>query len=254
MPSIQYPNSGIYGGWSRGEHGWGDQMNSNLLLTDALLHAVVKSKINTIPTTVNLGDLYLVDTINLSTELENKENHLILFKSTNINSYIDITPQIGNKIYLLSNNTSYIYKSSGWVELITNSFTDSSEEKSASAKLTYELKQQCDNLADQINNKTSVGDGNIIINGDLNNLQTTGKYFIHIIQNVTKNPPINITSDWWIDVYVYGNKTNKKIMQEGRMHGATASSANAGPANLLVRCYDNGKWGPWQYSYAQFSS
>lgn len=254
MPSIQYPNSGIYGGWIRGEHGWGEQMNDNLLLTDALLHAIVKSKINEIPAEVNVGDLYLIDVSELSEELTNKENHLILFKSTDKNKYITITPQIGNKIYLLSNNTSYIYKSTGWVEVLATSFTDATEDKAASAKLTYDLKQQCDNLADQINTKTTVGDGNIIINGDLNNLNTTGKYFVHVTQDVTNNPPINVTSDWWIDVYVYGDETNKKIMQEGRMHGATASNANTGPANLLVRCYDSGEWGPWQYSYAQFSS
>ena len=168
-----------------------------------------------------------------------------------------------------------MYKFDSWVKdeiSLALSLTDSSPEKAASAQLTYELNNKYNELAqdvenkynemiskiddvnDNIQNQINVSDGSSIINNDLNNLQTTGKYFVHITKNVTKNPPINVTSDWWIDVYVYGDGTNKKIMQEGRMHGATTSSANTGPANLLVRCYDNSKWGPWQYSYAQFSS
>lgn len=274
MPSTKYPNSGIYGGWSRGENGWGYDMNDNLLLTDALLHAVVKSKIKSIPTTVKLGDLYLVDTTGLSTDLSTKKNHLILFKSSNKSDYIDIPPLTGNKIYLVTNNTSYVYKSNAWVkdeiELAT-SLTDSSEEKAASAKLTYELNNKIveldgrvtnldkeldskyDELLDKINEKTEVGNGTTEINNDFNNLSKTGKFLVHTVKGTTKNPPINITGDWWVDVFTYGSGSSKKILQEALLHGTSSSSATSGPANRLVRCCTNTTWSPWQYSYSQFA-
>ena len=154
MPSTKYPNSGIYGGWNRGESGWGYEMNKNLLLTDALLHAVVKSKIKSIPATVKLGDLYLVDTTDLSTALSNKKNHLILFRSSDKTEYIDIPPLTGYKIYLLSDSKSYIYRDGAWIAAIATSLTDSDEEKAASAKLTSELNKK-------------IGDTNV----DLSNLE-----------------------------------------------------------------------------------
>ena len=154
MPSTKYPNSGIFGGWNRGESGWGYEMNKNLLLTDALLHAVVKSKIKSIPATVKLGDLYLVDTTGLSTALSNKKNHLILFRSSDKTEYIDIPPLTGYKIYLLSDSKSYIYRDGAWIAAIATSLTDSDEEKAASAKLTNELNKK-------------IGDTNV----DLSNLE-----------------------------------------------------------------------------------
>lgn len=165
MPSTKYPNSGIYGGWNRGENGWGYEMNKNLLLTDALLHAVVKSKIKKIPATVKLGDLYLIDTTGLSSDLSNKKNHLILFKSGDKTEYIDIPPLTGYKIYLLSDSKSYIYRDGAWIAAIATSLTDSDEEKAASAKLTYELNNKINDINVNLSNRIDN------LEGDLNNLE-----------------------------------------------------------------------------------
>lgn len=271
MPSTKYPNSGIFGGWNRGESGWGYEMNKNLLLTDALLHAVVKSKIKSIPATVKLGDLYLVDTTELSTALSNKKNHLILFRSSDKTEYIDIPPLTGYKIYLLSDSKSYIYRDGAWIAALATSLTDSDEEKAASAKLTSELNNKVinldnrltnldreldskyDELIDKINEKTEVGNETTEINNDFNNLSKTGKFLVHTVKGTTKNAPIDVTGDWWVDVSVYGSGTSKKVLQEAVLHGTSSSSANAGPANRLVRCCTNTTWSPWQYSYSQFA-
>ena len=271
MPSTKYPNSGIFGGWNRGESGWGYEMNENLLLTDALLHAVVKSKIKSIPVTVKLGDLYLVDTTGLSTALSNKKNHLILFRSSDKTEYIDIPPLTGYKIYLLSDSKSYIYRDGAWIAALATSLTDSDEEKAASAKLTSELNNKVinldnrltnldreldskyDELIDKINEKTEVGDETTEINNDFNNLSKTGKFLVHTVTGTTKNAPIDVTGDWWVDVSVYGSGTSKKVLQEAVLHGTSSSSANAGPANRLVRCCTDTTWSPWQYSYSQFA-
>lgn len=271
MPSTKYPNSGIFGGWNRGESGWGYEMNKNLLLTDALLHAVVKSKIKSIPPTVKLGDLYLVDTTELSTALSNKKNHLILFRSSDKTEYIDIPPLTGYKIYLLSDSKSYIYRDGAWIAALATSLTDSDEEKAASAKLTSELNNKVinldnrltnldreldskyDELIDKINEKTEVGNETTEINNDFNNLSKTGKFLVHTVKGTTKNAPIDVTGDWWVDVSVYGSGTSKKVLQEAVLHGTSSSSANAGPANRLVRCCTNTTWSPWQYSYSQFA-
>lgn len=271
MPSTKYPNSGIFGGWNRGESGWGYEMNKNLLLTDALLHAVVKSKIKSIPVTVKLGDLYLVDTTGLSTALSNKKNHLILFRSSDKTEYIDIPPLTGYKIYLLSDSKSYIYRDGAWIAALATSLTDSDEEKAASAKLTSELNNKVinldnrltnldreldskyDELIDKINEKTEVGNETTEINNDFNNLSKTGKFLVHTVKGTTKNAPIDVTGDWWVDVSVYGSGTSKKVLQEAVLHGTSSSSANAGPANRLVRCCTNTTWSPWQYSYSQFA-
>lgn len=165
MPSTKYPNSGIFGGWNRGESGWGYEMNKNLLLTDALLHAVVKSKIKSIPATVKLGDLYLVDTTGLSTALSNKKNHLILFRSSDKTEYIDIPPLTGYKIYLLSDSKSYIYRDGAWIAAIATSLTDSDEEKAASAKLTYELNKKISDINVNLSNRIDN------VEGDLSNLE-----------------------------------------------------------------------------------
>lgn len=264
MPSTKYPNSGIFGGWNRGESGWGYEMNKNLLLTDALLHAVVKSKIKSIPATVKLGDLYLVDTTGLSTALSNKKNHLILFRSSDKTEYIDIPPLTGYKIYLLSDSKSYIYRDGAWIAAIATSLTDSDEEKAASAKLTHELNNKVTNLdkeldskynelIDKINEETEVGNGTTEINNDFNNLLKTGKFLVHTVKGTTKNAPIDVTGDWWVDVSVYGSGTSKKVLQEAVLHGTSSSSATSGPANRLVRCCSNTTWGSWQYSYSQFA-
>lgn len=271
MPSTKYPNSGIYGGWNRGESGWGYEMNKNLLLTDALLHAVVKSKIKSIPATVKLGDLYLVDTTELSTALSNKKNHLILFRSSDKTEYIDIPPLTGYKIYLLSDSKSYIYRDGAWIAALATSLTDSDEEKAASAKLTSELNNKVinldnrltnldreldskyDELIDKINEKTEVGNETTEINNDFNNLSKTGKFLVHTVKGTTKNAPIDVTGDWWVDVSVYGSGTSKMVLQEAVLHGTSSSSATSGPANRLVRCCTNTTWSPWQYSYSQFA-
>lgn len=96
-------------------------------------------------------------------------------------------------------------------------------------------------------------DGTTIVNNDFNNLTTAGRYFISTVKDTTTNAPINVTADWWIDVFTYGEGSTKKIIQEARMHSTTSSSATSGVANYLARCCTGTTWGPWEYAYTQFA-
>lgn len=96
-------------------------------------------------------------------------------------------------------------------------------------------------------------DGTTVVNNDFNNLTTAGRYFISTVKDTTTNAPINVTADWWIDVFTYGEGSTKKIIQEARMHSTTSSSATSGVANYLARCCTGTTWGPWEYAYTQFA-
>lgn len=96
-------------------------------------------------------------------------------------------------------------------------------------------------------------DGTTVVNNDFNNLTTAGRYFISTVKDTTANAPINVTADWWIDVFTYGEGSTKKIIQEARMHSTTSSSATSGVANYLARCCTGTTWGPWEYAYTQFA-
>lgn len=96
-------------------------------------------------------------------------------------------------------------------------------------------------------------DGTTVVNNDFNNLTTAGRYFISTVQDTTTNAPINVTADWWVDVFTYGSDSTKKIIQEARMHSTTSSSATSGVANYLARCCTGTTWGPWEYAYTQFA-
>lgn len=73
------------------------------------------------------------------------------------------------------------------------------------------------------------------------------------MQGTTQNSPIDVTADWWVDVYVYGSGSGRRILQEARMHSTSTSSATNGSSHSLTRCCSNTTWGPWQYSYSQFA-
>lgn len=95
--------------------------------------------------------------------------------------------------------------------------------------------------------------GNTTLNNNFNNLINPGRFFVSSTKGTTKNAPIDVTAEWWVDVSVYGSETNRRILQEARMHTTTTSSATSGPSHVLVRCCSNTTWGPWQYSYSQFA-
>ena len=100
---------------------------------------------------------------------------------------------------------------------------------------------------------TGTLDGTTVVKNDFNNLTTAGRYFVSTVKDTTTNAPINVTADWWIDVFTYGNGSTKKIIQEARMHSTTSSSATSGVANYLARCCTGTTWGPWEYAYTQFA-
>ena len=95
--------------------------------------------------------------------------------------------------------------------------------------------------------------GNTTLNNNFNNLINPGRFFVTSTEGTTTNAPMNVTAEWWVDVSVYGSGTNRRILQEARMHTTTTSSATSGPSHILVRCCSNTTWGPWQYSYSQFA-
>ena len=126
-------------------------------------------------------------------------------------------------------------------------------DKEASEVLDKELDSKYEELLDKISEETEVGNGTTEINNDFNNLLKTGKFLVHTVKGTTKNAPIDVTGDWWVDVFVYGSGTSKKVLQEAVLHGTSSSSATSGPANRLVRCCTNTTWSSWQYSYSQFA-
>lgn len=85
---------------------------------------------------------------------------------------------------------------------------------------------------------------------DWNNITVPGKFFIRTTQNVTANPPMNITSDWWVEVSLCYPTDGRQIqiLQEATRH---VTDPNTG--YMLHRCFDGGNWGPWGYAYTQFS-
>lgn len=95
--------------------------------------------------------------------------------------------------------------------------------------------------------------GNALLNNNFNNLTESGRYFVHTTKNVTQNAPLNITADWWVNVFIYTSGSNKYILQEARIHTTSESSAETGVAHMLVRCCTNNGWGSWEYSYSQFA-
>lgn len=95
--------------------------------------------------------------------------------------------------------------------------------------------------------------GNTTLNNNFNNLINPGRFFVTSTKGTTTNAPMDVTAEWWVDVSVYGSGTNRRILQEARMHTTTTSSATSGPSHILVRCCSNTTWGPWQYSYSQFA-
>ena len=95
--------------------------------------------------------------------------------------------------------------------------------------------------------------GNTTLNNNFNNLINPGRFFVTSTKGTTTNAPMDVTTEWWVDVSVYGSGANRRILQEARMHTTTISSATSGPSHILVRCCSNTTWGPWQYSYSQFA-
>lgn len=95
--------------------------------------------------------------------------------------------------------------------------------------------------------------GNTTLNNNFNNLINPGRFFVTSTKGTTTNAPMDVTAEWWVDVSVYGSGTNRRILQEARMHTTTTSSATSGPSHILVRCCSDTTWGPWQYSYSQFA-
>lgn len=93
--------------------------------------------------------------------------------------------------------------------------------------------------------------GGVISN--FNNLINPGRFFVGSTKGVTTNSPIDISAEWWVVVSACGSGTNRRILQEARMHTITISDATSGPSHMLVRCCINTTWGPWQYSYSQFA-
>ena len=95
-------------------------------------------------------------------------------------------------------------------------------------------------------------DGSTMLNGNFNNLTTSGCYFITTTA-ATPNAPLAVAASWWVQVFNYTSGSTTYVMQEARMHSTSASSATSGPANVLTRCCQGSTWGPWTYMYAQFA-
>lgn len=113
------------------------------------------------------------------------------------------------------------------------------------------------NLAGGGGGGTIAQSGNNIIGDDsslnLDNLLTAGKYFITTGADSTGTPKDGYARSYWITVSTYTTGADTYVLQEARMHSTSSSNATDGGAQYMARCYTNGTWGPWEYSYTQFA-
>lgn len=87
------------------------------------------------------------------------------------------------------------------------------------------------------------------LKNNVNNLKTTGTYFIHCTAS-TQNAPISgLAADWWIIVNTYDNH----VLQQAIMHTVGTNNAASGVSHSLVRVGTGSTFSAWQYMYAQYA-
>lgn len=101
MSVIQSPFFNIQYGWSTGDSGWGDPVNTNLKVLSFLDKRAVDSIVSTLPSTPVIGSSYILTTDNLL---------YVRFAE----GWVFITPQEGMSVYVLSLSAEYRFLSSVW--------------------------------------------------------------------------------------------------------------------------------------------
>lgn len=115
MPSREFPNLGLTGGYSVGENGWGDAMNLNLLKLSVLSQGTFISKVNATPGTPTPGDIYAFG----STHPTNANQIAVFEGPTGSEAWTYIEPQEGWLLYNQTENYYEKFDGTVWAELET---------------------------------------------------------------------------------------------------------------------------------------
>lgn len=111
-------------------------------------------------------------------------------------------------------------------------------------------------IISQIDETITIDTADSYMSNNFDNLTDAGEYLIYSKKDTTKNAPLNVDASWWLRVRTIYSTANSRmqVLQDARMNYVDASSAAAGAANYLVRCFDGTNWGAWEYSYSQFAN
>lgn len=117
MASAILPNLGIEGGWTPqsgstpGETGWGEEMNANLRLLDAVIQLSVLSVVTTTPLVTTDGTRYCVPASGASGAFAGQANKV----ASRVNgAWVFYTPRVGWLAHNQADNKMYLYNGSTW--------------------------------------------------------------------------------------------------------------------------------------------
>lgn len=102
-------NIGLTGGFAVGSSGWGDPMNSNIALIDALLQPRAINITNSVPGSPANSDLYIVGG-SPTGDFAGKAKNLAVF----VGEWVFISPKAGFQVYLISESVNYIFDGTNW--------------------------------------------------------------------------------------------------------------------------------------------
>lgn len=80
-------------------------------------------------------------------------------------------------------------------------------------------------------------------------MKMDGKFLMQSLKGISVNPPIDITSYWWLDVSTVTLDNKLQVLQVARKHTTDVG----GSAQVLSRVYDGTTWGSWSYNYSQYA-
>ncbi len=103
-------NVGLTGGFEVGASGWGEAMNNNLALIDALLQPRVTSIASIPPSSPSAGALYIVGN-SPSDAFSGYAKHLAFYSG----GWLFIPPKAGYHVYLIGASENYIFDGTNWI-------------------------------------------------------------------------------------------------------------------------------------------
>ena len=117
MAASQLANVTLWHGYTLGDSGWGDNIDFNLRVLDAVVQARVISRVvGTPPATPTEGDMYIVPA-GASGAWATHADQLALWQTTpaGVSSWAIITAKQGWGVYVLDEAVPYTYSGSSWV-------------------------------------------------------------------------------------------------------------------------------------------
>ncbi len=117
MTAITLPNSGLKAGYLDGEAGWGEGMNLNLRIIDALLHPRVTYKgLTTPPTGAASGAVYIVGASATGAWAGKADQLAIWMAGDDVTSgWAFVVPKEGWEAYVVDEAENYVFDGSTWV-------------------------------------------------------------------------------------------------------------------------------------------